>query len=181
MTLLGRRRRFLIDPLQRRLLRVTSLYYGGLTLLVAAVLYVPRLLVLHGDAAPEAQRRAAAEVVTLHQFFWPAAAALFVLFTVHVVLVSHRLVGPLVQIRRALSAVADGDLGVRVALRKGDDLFLEAALFNDMAAALEARFGAATGAVAEALAVAEAEDDAVRAARGAGRRVADEEPVGAGR
>ncbi len=145
--LLGRRRRFLVDPLQRRLLFVNALYFWGLVLLTAALLFLPPMAVLLAEDAPfEAQRRAAEEMLALHQRFWPATLLVFALFAVHTVLVSHRFAGPLVRFRRIWAEMAAGDLGARVRLRKGDYLHREAAAFNELADALELRVRSAEAA-----------------------------------
>ncbi|MDA1092356.1 MAG: methyl-accepting chemotaxis protein [Acidobacteria bacterium] len=61
----------------------------------------------------------------------------------HSVFVSHRIAGPLVRLRRALGAVGDGDLGVRVALRRKDYLGREQDVVNEMIDKLRASIGAA--------------------------------------
>lgn len=55
------------------------------------------------------------------------------------VLLSHRIAGPALKLRRAMEELARGDLAVRVALRRGDLLQPLAAAFNLMAASLRAR------------------------------------------
>jgi methyl-accepting chemotaxis protein len=52
---------------------------------------------------------------------------------------SHRVVGPLVNLRRCLRLLAEGDLAVRASFRRNDELHELAEAFNDMAETLQAR------------------------------------------
>lgn len=67
----------------------------------------------------------------------------------HSVLVSHRIAGPLYQLRRLLSAVADGNLAVRAVLRERDYLGVEGTIINDMIEKTGARIAEIEGCAGE--------------------------------
>ena len=66
---------------------------------------------------------------------------LFVLMVVHVLYVSHKIVGPLYRIRSVLSYVGTGNLTARAKLRRGDYLQRDADAVNEMAGELDDRIG----------------------------------------
>lgn len=53
---------------------------------------------------------------------------------------THRVVGPLVRIKRTLKAIGEGDFSQRIHLRKGDVLMDLAAAINEMAETLEKKY-----------------------------------------
>jgi methyl-accepting chemotaxis protein len=55
-------------------------------------------------------------------------------------IITHRMVGPVMVIRRKMEELSEGNFGVRVHLRKGDEFNDLAASFNSMAEKLEKRF-----------------------------------------
>ena len=54
---------------------------------------------------------------------------------------SHKVAGPLYRFKKVMKEVADGDMSVRMKLRKGDQLDDVAEAFNEMMDALERRGG----------------------------------------
>jgi methyl-accepting chemotaxis protein len=135
-----RRRRILVDNFQRRLLAVSLSYFGAILLVFAATLFMPLMMALQDDAVSwDQKQQASSQFLALHTRLWPAIAVLFVLLTLHTVIVSHRVAGPLFQFRRAFRSIAQGNLSLRVAIRKNDYLTKEAKDINDMIASLESR------------------------------------------
>ena len=53
---------------------------------------------------------------------------------------SHRIVGPMIRVKRALEAIGAGDFSQRIVLRKGDALPDLADAINKMAESLQQRF-----------------------------------------
>jgi len=56
-------------------------------------------------------------------------------------LASHKVAGPIYQIRRSMAKVASGDMTVRIRLREGDKLTEVADTFNEMMETVSARIG----------------------------------------
>jgi methyl-accepting chemotaxis protein len=105
---------------------------------VICLLSDPRALVQDpGQAAA-----AATELVLFENRVWPFAVLLIILFGVHSIAVSHRIFGPLVQVRELSRRVASGDLTCRAAFRASDDLGDLSESLNRMLAALDHRVAA---------------------------------------
>lgn len=56
------------------------------------------------------------------------------------VMITHRIVGPALVLKRKMQELSDGDYSARVFLRKGDELKDLADTFNSMAESLENKF-----------------------------------------
>jgi methyl-accepting chemotaxis protein len=137
-----RRRRFLIDKFQYRILFLHLVYFLALILIFSAAVFLPLIMQLESGALSFAERHAvAAQFLSLHARLWPAVVILFVLLSAHSVFVSHRIAGPLFRFRKVLRAVASGDLSVRLTLRKKDYLVKEAELVEEMIVALRNKIG----------------------------------------
>jgi methyl-accepting chemotaxis protein len=141
-TLLGRRKQLLISTLQYRLVLPTLVHFSIIVLVFATLLFLPLGLHLRSaslDSSPE-NLAAANEFLSLHARFWPAVILVLGLLSLHSLIISHRLVGPLYRFRRVFKAVAEGNLSVRAPLRKNDYLTQEADVINEMIEALAGRF-----------------------------------------
>ena len=141
MTRSYRRRRIVVDGLQYRLLAINLLYFLVILLILAAFLFTPLVLKLRDGTTLSAveQQEVASQFLTLHKRIWPALLITFGLLSVHSILVSHRIAGPLYQFRRILKALRDGDLTVRATFRSNDYLRKEEAIINEMIEALRAK------------------------------------------
>lgn len=149
-----RRRRILVDSFQSRLLAVNLTYFGVVLLTFAGALFVPLVLQLDSNSTSWDQKMlASSQFLALHSRLWPAMAVLFVLVAIHTVIVSHRVAGPLYQFRKVFRAVAEGDLGRRVAIRKNDYLTKEMVAINEMISSLERNIQASRASSERAMAV----------------------------
>ena len=135
-----KRRRLLIDRLQYRLLAVNVLYFGVVAVVFAFLLFGPLIQqLLVNDLDPVSRDQASSAFLTLHQRVWPPLIIAFICLTIHSLVVSHRIAGPLYQFRRIFGQLRDGDLTARATLRRGDYLTAEAQIINDMSESLEQR------------------------------------------
>lgn len=131
------RRRYLIDPLQYRIMLTALLYVLAVVLVFASAIFVPLIMALNMEAIDSpALRSAAHEFLSLHNRIWLPVMALIMVLVAHNIFFSHRIVGPLYRIRNDLKRVGDGNLFVHVRLRKNDYLEKEAASINEMIEAL---------------------------------------------
>lgn len=132
-----RRRHFLVDTFQYRLLAISLSHVVLFALFVAVSLFLPSITALMDASQSIAEKGRAADVfLRMDARFWPSALLMFVLIGVHSVLVSHRIAGPLVGFRRVLKAVGEGDLSIRARIRRHDYLAREAESINTMIAGL---------------------------------------------
>ena len=166
-----RRKRVLIDELQYRMLRVNLAYFFVILLVFLVSLFGPVVVqLLNADGSFFARERVAQQFLLLDETIWLPLILTFSCLGLHSILVSHRIAGPLHQLRQLLGGIGDGDLVTRAMLRKRDYLQKEEAAMNNMidklaskishieeqAAELQMRLGSlrtaiTTGASAEAL------------------------------
>jgi methyl-accepting chemotaxis protein len=137
-----RRRILVVGTLQLRLLAITISHFVVFAALVSVALFAPLVVQLEsGIQAPQQQHQAAVDFLYLHTHFWPALVVVCVFLGFHSLLVSHRIAGPLFNFRRVLGTIGDGDLTVRVTIRRHDYLREEADAINGMIAGLAGRVG----------------------------------------
>jgi methyl-accepting chemotaxis protein len=140
MKALYKRRHFLVDQFQYRLLGVTIGHLAIFTVVLAVTLFLPLSIKLQDTTLGILEKGRAAEVfLSLDIWFWPTVLAVLVLLGAHSVIVSHRIAGPLVGFRRVLKAVGEGDLSVRARIRRRDYLQKDAESINAMIAGLSGR------------------------------------------
>jgi HAMP domain-containing protein len=99
-----------------------------------AALYVVGLLLLSGGGGPE--KLTAGEVLRANLIYFLLAAAIL---GVVALLLTHRIAGPAFVVERAVRAMAKGDHGARLGLRKRDYLKPLAAAVEELRAELERR------------------------------------------
>jgi len=140
MKALYKRRLFLVDQFQYRLLGVTIGHLAIFSVVLAVTLFLPLSMKLQDTTLGILDKGRAAEVfLSLDIWFWPTVLAVLVLLGAHSVIVSHRIAGPLVGFRRVLKAVGEGDLSVRARIRRHDYLQKDAESINSMIAGLSGR------------------------------------------
>lgn len=136
----SQRKRFLVAPFQYRLVLASFIYIASSILVFTGALFAPLLLELGSENSTFEQRTEAAnQFLSLHARLWPAFIILVVLLSLHSILVSHRIAGPLVQFQRIFDSVTAGDLSARVRVRQGDYLVKEADSINRMLDTYNAR------------------------------------------
>jgi methyl-accepting chemotaxis protein len=80
----------------------------------------------------DVQYSSAQTFLTLMKWLLPALIVLFVLFTVHIIYITHRICGPLINFTHTFDRLAEGDLTHKVYIRKGDYLKTESERINVM-------------------------------------------------
>ena len=137
------KRRFMVSAFQYKLM------YGNLIYLIATVfvffvaLFGPVIFKLGNDSLSSAERdEAGRQLLVLHERVWFALPVIIVLCLLHSVLMSHRIAGPLYRIQRILRSQADGDLTMKVQVRRSDYLQSEAAMLTEMISRTAERVGA---------------------------------------
>ena len=138
----NRRHRVLIDELQYRLLVVNIGYFFVILVTFLVSLFAPLVVQLLDEGGSfGAKERVAQQFLLLDQTVWLPLLLAFFCLAAHSVFVSHRIAGPLVQVRRVLGDVAAGNLSSRANLRRKDYLWREADALNHMIDELEGSVG----------------------------------------
>lgn len=128
----GRRRHFLIDKLQYKLLAINIFYLTAIIFLFLVTIFAPVIVALYGDSSFERSAAAASDFLSLHNRVWPAVPVALLLISVHSILTSHRISGPLYRFRKVFRSIESGDLSVRCGVRTKDYLHRESDTINDM-------------------------------------------------
>ena len=143
-----RRRSLLQNPRAQLILALLIVNYLVVyTLALSALALGPTVVLLLGNPRvllqdPGQAAAAATELVLFENRVWPFAVILIILFGLHSIAVSHRIFGPLAQVRELSRRVAAGDLTGRAVFRSSDNLGDLSESLNRMLAALEARVSA---------------------------------------
>ena len=131
------RSRFYVHPIQRTYafwfatyLFVYSLLVFGLCLLLPSFIAGIKLVL---PLSVEERALAARQFLTLAETMWPGLFALIVAASGVSIYITHRLAGPLYRIEESLREMGQGNLAVRVQLRKSDELQEVARLITEAA------------------------------------------------
>jgi len=138
-------RQLIVSDFQLRLVLVHALYFclGWAALVV--VLFAPLVVAVLAPATADEQVRTASVFLELHGRIWLGLFLALALSIVHVATLTHRMAGPLVRFRRVFRDVADGDVSMRVRVRRKDYLHAEAAALDRMTFRLRRRLYSAKG------------------------------------
>jgi nitrate/nitrite-specific signal transduction histidine kinase len=119
--------------LQYRFLAIIIVYSFVIVLFLAVFMFVPDIVRLQDESLSFHARAAAADkMLILHARVWPAILLVICLVSLHSFRFFHRLIGPLHRFRQTYARVRDGDLNLRVKIRKKDYLHEDEAALNDM-------------------------------------------------
>ncbi len=120
---------------------MTSLVYMFLVMVVTtlAILY-PDLYTMFSSQDLGAQYQAAQSFLVLAKRIVPSTVFLFIVFFSHLLVMTHRICGPLVNFTNTFKKIGDGDLSRKVVLRKGDYLKVECDAINGMIEGLSRKF-----------------------------------------
>lgn len=127
-----RRKRYYIHGIQKKYAFLTFLLLIIYTFILAIALFLPPALKLMDEAPLEEQMQAASQFIALSDRLWPAILVSLPVFMVLSVLLTHKLAGPVYRLEKSLKQIADGDLGLNVRFRPGDDLQELGVLLNQI-------------------------------------------------
>lgn len=123
---------FINRALQLRVLLVSVGYMAGMLVITLAFTLLPVVRDMFGTTDPDIQYRSAQTFLILAQRLVPSILVLLILFFVHLLVMTHRICGPLVNFSRTFECMAEGDFTRQVILRKGDHLHPEADMINEI-------------------------------------------------
>jgi methyl-accepting chemotaxis protein len=126
-------RNFLTDKDLQLHLLVQSLIYSIIVVIVAVgiVLY-PLIRDMLQSQDLDRQYQAAQALIALAKWLVPAVIIVLILFMGHMILVTHRICGPLINFSHTFNRLAEGDLTRKVHLRNHDYLKSECERINHM-------------------------------------------------
>lgn len=123
---------------QYRYIAFTLIYNLIIVAFLIISLFLPDFIQLQDEGLSWEIRAAAADkILAIHSRIWFAIIALICVIGLHSFRAFLRYVGPLYRLNRSFQYVRDGDLSLRVKLRKKDYLHLEAESFNRMLDTIE--------------------------------------------
>ena len=94
------------------------------TLFLALGLYFPLFSILYSNLPAESVtlQQAAYFYLGIERYIWISIAVVVALMGLYSIFLSHRIAGPLYRFERTLQGVSQGNLSVRVQLRRHDEL-----------------------------------------------------------
>jgi HAMP domain. len=118
-----KRKNYYIDKhFQTKYMLLTMLLLLTYTFAFIIIIFSPSMLTLYLDY-PLAEKAAAARVLLLlHSTVWPGIGGVILLFGAVSIFISHKIAGPLYRLKRSISQITEGNLDVKIKLRKWDDL-----------------------------------------------------------
>lgn len=129
-----KRKQYIVDNLQYKMLQIVIIYIMLGILLAGFLMFVPSILGLSG--ASSEKYAAAKEMLLLHKRFWPAMIVVTVVLGGHSIFIFHRIFGPLYRFKCMMRDISQGDLSYNIKLRKNDFLKEEEDIMNDMITSL---------------------------------------------
>ena len=135
MTQRNNRRRYpLVRPRhQYRFLALVLIYSMLIAVVSAVTLFVPDLMQMQDESLSlEVRALAADKILSLHSRIWPMIISLICVIGLHSFREFHRFIGPVYRFEKAFEQIQNGDLTLRVKLRKNDYLQNEQAELNKM-------------------------------------------------
>lgn len=123
---------FVDRDLQIRVVAYGMIYMTVVVLITVAVILFPIAREMDWADNLEVRYYAAQTFIFLATKIIPAAAVIILLYILHLIAITHRICGPLVNFTHAFRRVGGGDLRQRIHTRQGDYLKKECSRINDM-------------------------------------------------
>jgi methyl-accepting chemotaxis protein len=133
----GRKQRsiknYLVDKeIQMHVLAYGTLYMLLVVLVTISIMIFPLVQQMDWPSNNDASYYAAQTFITMTTKIFPAIAAIYVMYLVHLTILTHHICGPLVNFSHTFKSLGKGDLQRRVYLRHGDYLRKEMEQINSM-------------------------------------------------
>jgi len=124
---------YIIDwDLQFRIISHSLIYMFLVALIIVGIILFPLIYDMAFSKNLDVQYHSAQTFLILAKQLVPAIIVIMVLFSLHQILITHRICGPLVNFSHTFKRLAEGDLTRKVYLRQGDYLKKECAKINEM-------------------------------------------------
>jgi len=124
---------YIVDwDLQFRIISQSLIYMFFIVLITVGVILSPLIYDMVFSINLDVQYQSAQTFLVLVKRLVPAIIVVLVLFTVHQIIITHKICGPLVNFSHTFKRLAEGDLTRKIYLRQGDYLKRECDKINDM-------------------------------------------------
>ena len=124
---------FLINKgLQLRIILHSLLYMVVVVCITIAIILYPLIRDMMFSQSLDTQYRAAQTFITLGYRLIPALLVVLILMFLHLIVLTHRICGPIINFSHTFKSMARGNITRKVYLRKGDYLIQESHLINEM-------------------------------------------------
>ena len=124
---------YLIDrDLQVRVIVYGLIYMVAVVTVVVVIMLIPVVREMDWSQSAEVRRHAALLFIFTAKRVVPAAGVIIVLYLLHLVVITHRICGPLINFSHTFRRVGEGDFTRTVHLRQGDYLRKESERINAM-------------------------------------------------
>ncbi|MBF0476211.1 MAG: methyl-accepting chemotaxis protein [Deltaproteobacteria bacterium] len=131
---------YLIDrELQLRIVLVVLIYILSVVIIELGLVFVPLVQVMVFSSDLEVQYRSAMELISLTQKLVPTLLVLGLAISIHLILLTHRICGPMLNFANAFKRISDGDLSRKVKIRQHDYLVKQQDEINRMIDGLNER------------------------------------------
>ena len=141
-----RQRRAIVHPLQVRMLSIVLGYSLTISVMLTIPMFTPLMEALDDPLLSWQERAVVAnDLLNLHSRYWPwalGAGLVLVIHCVHSALAMYHVAGPMYRLKTVFQQIGQGNLSIKMTLRKGDFLTPEAELVNQMTAQLLAKISA---------------------------------------
>ena len=118
-----RRIYYIEKKFQTKYLLLTIFLLLTYTFAFIIIIFSPYILTLYFNFYSLSEKAEAARtLLILHSTVWPGIGAVILLFGAVSIYITHKIAGPLYRLKKSLYMIKEGNLNVKVKLRKGDDL-----------------------------------------------------------
>jgi methyl-accepting chemotaxis protein len=117
-----RRNYYIQKKFQTKYLLLTILLLLSYTFIFIVVIFAPYMFTLYFDYPLAEKAEAAKALLLLHGTVWPGIGGVILLFGIISIFISHKIAGPLYRLKKSLSLITEGNLNIKINLRKWDDL-----------------------------------------------------------
>lgn len=124
---------YIVDwDLQIRMIAHSLIYMFIIAIVTVTLILYPIVCDMIFSEDLDIQYRAAQTFLMVVKRLVPALLVILALYTLHQIIITHRICGPLVNFSQTFRRLAEGDLTRKVYLRQGDYLRKECQKINDM-------------------------------------------------
>jgi len=125
-------RNYIVDgDIQIRIIVLNLFYMSAMAIFIVILIFYPVVYNMFSEDL-EVQYRSAQTFIMIIKQLIPALLVILGLYTLHQIIITHRICGPLVNFTHTFSKLAEGDLTRKVYLRQGDYLKKECQKINEM-------------------------------------------------
>lgn len=127
---INRRKRYYIHEIQRKYFFISLVPLIISTFLIILFLFIPLDILVFSNVPAAQKQEAVAQLRILGIRIWPAVFLAMLISSFLSVYVTHKFAGPVYRFEQTVKEIAEGNLSVRVKLRKGDDFIQLESLLN---------------------------------------------------